>query len=289
MNTTMVNNSSATAAVGGPLDLDADKAEIQKQWNGSPCAAESVVGLAIGSKDYYAAIRRFRYEVYAPWLEEQAGFARWRDRSILEIGVGLGSDHCRFAANGNRMTALDLSEAHLRHTGHHLQLEGLQTEPVLGDAEHMPFPDASFDAVYSFGVLHHTPNTEAAVGEVHRVLRPGGTAMVSLYHRDSVAYWFHTMFVQGVLKAKLLRMGRRRMLSEIEYRNDQTSALPLVKVYSRAQVRRLFASFRAVEVSAHHIEASHIWSRLESLFPNRQRWERWFGWAGWYLMIHATK
>ena len=76
------------------------------------------------------------------------------------------------------MTALDLSREHLKHTSRHLTLEGLSTAPVYGDAERMPFPDNSFDLVYSFGVLHHTPGTQKAIAEVLRVLRPGGTALI---------------------------------------------------------------------------------------------------------------
>src|SRR5207245_4997879 len=56
------------------------------------------------------------------------------------------------------------------------------------DAENLDFNDNSFDLVYSHGVLHHTPDTARAVREIHRVLRPGGRAVVMLYHRNSYNY-----------------------------------------------------------------------------------------------------
>src|SRR5581483_8549039 len=101
------------------------------------------------------------------------------------------------------MHALDLSAEHLRHTKQHLAIHGLQTRPVLGDAEKNPYGDASFDLVYSFGVLHHTPNTASAVREIFRVLRPGGTALIGLYHRDSWFFWLQVLLRRGILLAEL--------------------------------------------------------------------------------------
>jgi len=159
------------------------------------------------------------------------------------------------------------------------------------NAEHLDFPDASFDAVYSFGVLHHTPGTEQALAEVLRVLRPGGTAIIGLYHRDSWFFWLSTLLGAGIIRLGLFRKGWRRLLSEIEYRSAANSAVPLVKVYSRAQVRRLFRGFAQVRVSSHHVEATHFLPPLSHLLRPvpRARLERRLGFGGWYLVIRATK
>lgn len=270
--------------------LHADKREIQKQWDINPCAAETVSGHQPESLDFYRAIRAFRYQVYAPWMDSVIRFADWQGKDILEIGVGMGSDHFRFASAGNRMTGLDLSREHLRQSTRHLELEGLSTLPVYGDAENMPFPSASFDLVYAFGVLHHTPHTDVALAEVYRVLRPGGTALISLYHRDSWFFWFNTLLIQGILKFGLLRKGWRRLLSEVEHRADPSGALPLVKVYSHGQIRDLFASFASVHIRAAGIDFHHFW-RLRWLLNGltRDELERRFGQSGWYLVVKATK
>ena len=271
------------------IDDDA-KLEVQKQWDGNPCGASTVQDLDTDSLEFYRAIRQFRYHDYAPWADKVINFDRFCNNDILEIGVGLGSDHFKFAAAGNRMTALDLSREHLRHTTRHLELEGFKTHPVYGDAEQMPFEDASFDVAYAFGVLHHTPNTQESIDEVHRILRPGGTAIVGLYHLNSISYWFSTMFVQGILKLGLLRKGYRRLVSEIEYRDEMNDALPLVKVYSRSGVRRLFSKFSHLRIKTCHVEHSHF-SRLGRLFGSvpRQRLERFLGFGGWYVIAEAVK
>lgn len=156
------------------IELNPDKLEIQRQWDNDPCGANTVNNISRETLEYYRVIRRYRYEVYAPWMPDTMDLSGWHHKDILEIGVGLGSDHYMLAAGGNRMTALDLSREHLRQTKRHLNLEGLDTKAVYGDAENMPFENGSFDVVYSFGVLHHTPDTAAAFREVERVLRPGG-------------------------------------------------------------------------------------------------------------------
>jgi len=265
--------------------LEADKVEAQKQWDQDPCGANTVDDHAPGTLAYYQAIRQHRFHEYAPWFDAVVRFDDWRDRDVLEVGVGLGSDHYRFASNDNRMYALDLSREHLRQTSRHLALEGLGTRPVYGDAESIPFRDEAFDLVYSFGVLHHTPQTGAAVREIHRVLRRGGTAIIGLYHRDSY-FMLATLLLRGVLKRELWTKSWRRMMSEIEHRADPDSAVPLVKVYSRAGARRLFEDFRRVDLTVTHIDVG----RYFRWFPlGREAQERWLGWFGWYVIVRAEK
>jgi SAM-dependent methyltransferase len=268
-----------------------DKAEAARQWDTDPCGAVTAGAVTPESAEWYASVVRHRYAHYAPWMRSVVHFEEWANRDVLEIGVGLGSDHLQFAQAGARMHALDLSAEHLRHTQRHLAAHGFVTEARLGDAERNPWPDASMDLVYSFGVLHHTPGTERALAEVLRVLRPGGTAIVGLYHRDSWFFWLSTMLASGVIRMGLVRKGWRRLLSEIEYRGTSNSAVPLVKVYSRAQTRRLFEQFAHVTISAHHVEVGNFPRPLFYLVRAvpRTALERWLGFGGWYLMIRARK
>ena len=266
--------------------MNQDKLEIQKQWDNDPCGAVTVQDQEPESLEFYQAIRLHRYKEYGPWFDRVMCFDDWRGKDVLEVGVGLGSDHFRFASNGNNMTALDLSREHLRHTVKHLTLEGLQTDANFGDAENMPFDDNRFDVVYSFGVLHHTPDTEKSIAEVHRVLKPGGTAIIGLYHRDSYFYWLMTLLFRGVLKRELFNKGYRRLMSEIEYRSDSDSAIPIVKVYSRSGVRRLLKDFSSVELKVCHIQPGRLLDRGPWVRPAM---EKHLGWFGWYVVAFARK
>ena len=266
-----------------------DKREIQKQWDQDPCGASTATGDA-GSLQFYRSARDYRYNEYGPWFDTVVGLNTLRDRNVLEIGVGLGSDHYRLLANGNRVTAVDLSIEHLRHTRRHLSLEGFPARPVRGDAEALPFPDETFDLVYAFGVLHHTPDLKASLREIHRVLKPGGEALIGLYHRNSWFFWVQTFFVNGLLKLGFIRKGWRGVLSEIEFRRNPDSARPLVRVYSRRQVARVFGHFDRVTLRTCHVERSHfsLFGRLLGA-RSRDQLEEGFSRGGGYVIVSAAK
>jgi len=269
--------------------LDA-KRETQKQWNADPCGARTAPEHEAGTPEFYRQVEHERYDVYAPWMRKAIGFASHAGEAVLEVGPGLGTDHAQFARSGARMFALDLTNSHLQLTRRRFENEGLLTRPVRGDAEGLPFADASFDLVYSYGVLHHTPDTAGAVREIHRVLRPGGLAIVGLYHRHSAFHWVYTVLWRGVLFGELRRKGYRRLLSDIEYRSAGSDAQPLVKVFSRRECRRLFDRFAETRLRADQIEWSHVVPfAAPGSGPSRRSLEaaahRW----GWYLTVFARK
>ena len=278
-------DTSAEAAPG----LDA-KRETQKQWNADPCGASTAPEHEPGTPDFYLKVERERYSVYAPWMREAMGFATHAGESVLEIGPGLGTDHAQFARAGGKMVAIDLTSRHLELTRRRFELEKLATRPVRGDAEGLPFAAGAFDVVYSFGVLHHTPDTAGAVREIHRVLRPGGLAIVGLYHRHSAFHWIYTVLWRGLRLGELRRKGYRRMLSDIEFRSPGSDAVPLVKVLSRRECRGLFRAFAETRVRADQIEWWHLVPFARpGQGPSRRSLEalahRW----GWYLTVFARK
>lgn len=273
------------------MELDTAKLQSQKQWDGDPCGAATVEGIEPESMEYYREIRRYRYEEYGTWFRKMMRFGEWRGKKVLEIGVGIGSDHFSFASEGASMTALDLSREHLRQTQKHLRLEGLSTDPHYGDAESSPFADNTFDLVYSFGVLHHTPHTEKAMDEVFRVLKPGGTALIGLYHRHSLFFWLAVVLHRGILRGHLFTRGYKRLVSEIEFRSPENTAIPLVKTYSRRQVRKLFQRFHHLELKTCHVNCGRLSKLLRRLFGglSADEFENRFSRFGWYLVARAQK
>src|SRR5438270_879528 len=159
------------------------KKEVEEFWDRASCGED--LYLQNQQREGYAAHARRRYEL-EPLIEEFAEFDTSAGRRVLEIGVGLGADHCRFAQAGAQLTGIDLTPRAVAHTRRRLALLGLESTLAVGDAENLAFPSDSFDVVYSWGVLHHSPNTPQAIAEVHRVLRPGGVAKVMIYHKWSL-------------------------------------------------------------------------------------------------------
>ena len=277
---------STTSSIAPPDLRNEFKQRARDQWSANPCGANAADGFEYGSRDYFEAIEKYRYEVYAPWMKRVIGFDEFAGKSLLEIGCGTGTDLLQFARGGASVTGLDLTPRSIEIARRRFEVYGLQGSFGIGDAEHLAFPDASFDAVYSFGVLHHTPRTARAVEEVYRVLRPGGRAIVMLYHKSSLHYWAGLVFKHGLLHRELFRSSIADIMSRrVEHGSDH--ARPLVKAYTRAEARGMFSAFSGCEITVDQLTRQEL-RPFGGLLPENlfQRLARAFGWN---LIIKATK
>jgi ubiquinone/menaquinone biosynthesis C-methylase UbiE len=289
------------------------KTRVHDFWQANPCGAKFAKA-DIGTREFFAELEQHRYAT--EWhIPEVIDFERWRGSDVLEVGCGLGTDAVSFARHGARYTGVDLTEASVELVRTRFGLEGLTAELRTADAENLPFADASFDLVYSHGVLHHTPDTQRAINEVHRVLRPGGTAMVMLYHKNSFNYHVNIMTFRrlGVrlLKfgwgpaivhrligeeevrlrqlQKLYRQDPQQLLSSEEFLNQNTDGAgnPLARVYTRDEAAAMFSRFSDVRTEVHFLNKRWI-PLVGSLIP-RSVERRLASEMGWHLWVIAEK
>ncbi|MBK8911206.1 MAG: class I SAM-dependent methyltransferase [Chlorobi bacterium] len=175
------------------------KDQVRDYWNNQPCGTQFTEALPF-SKEYFANIEEHRYTV-EPEIFSFAQFTRYREKKILEVGTGAGSDFTQWVRSGANATGIDATEAGVQHTTQRLLLEGLNNfELIVGDCEKLPFPENTFDLVYSWGVIHHTPNTWGALSEIIRVCKPGGEIKVMIYHRHSLLslfFWVKYALLKG--------------------------------------------------------------------------------------------
>lgn len=213
------------------------KSEVRDFWNEASCGER----LLLDASDKPGFLKQMarRYEL-EPYIEGFARFEGARDLDLLEIGVGLGADHQRFAEAGARLTGIDLTPRAVEHTRRRFALFGLKSELGVADAEALPFPDESFDVVYSWGVLHHSPDTPRALDEVWRVLRRGGRARVMIYHKRSL--------VGYMLWLRYAALAGRpwRSLADVYAEHLES---PGTKAYTIDEARRLFRRFADVRIS----------------------------------------
>ena len=209
-------------------------------------------------------------------------FAKHAGHDVLEIGGGMGTDLAQFALHGAAVTDIDLAAGHLRLAEDNFRLRGLRGRFIHHDAEALPFDDESFDLVYSNGVLHHTPNTAAVVREIHRVLRPGGRAIVMLYAENSLHYWRKLVWLFGVKEGLLDKVSMGEIMSRTVERSAN-DARPLVKVYTKRRAASLFKDFNHVEVLQRQLLAEELPTALRWTLPSIERR------LGWNLIVKATK
>jgi len=267
--------------------LAKEKLRAREQWGQDPCGAEYDREHELGTREFFDRVERHRYHEYAAWMPRLMEFEKFRDKRLLEIGCGMGTDLLQFARGGARCTGIDLTPRSIEITRHHFRLYGADGNFMISDGEHLPFCTESFDVVYSNGVLHHTPNTAGAIREVHRVLRPGGVAKVMLYHRTSLNYWVEIILRRGVLGLEFLR-GRsaEEIMSRVIEFSDHDSR-PLVKVYSRKQAAELFSMFKSVRIDVEQLTRAEL--RFLSPLISNQRLDRWRTKIGWNVIITAVK
>jgi SAM-dependent methyltransferase len=213
------------------------KQEVRDFWNEASCGERLFLDASDKPGFINQMARRYALE---PYIEGFARFDDARDLDILEIGVGLGADHQRFAEAGARLTGVDLTDRAVEHTRQRFEIFGLKSELRVADAEALPFTDDSFDLVYSWGVLHHSPDTPRAINEVWRVLRRGGRARVMIYHKHSL--------VGYMLWLRYAALAGRpwRGLAEVYAEHLES---PGTKAYTVDEARRLFQRFTNVQIS----------------------------------------
>ena len=288
------------------------KDRVREFWQAHPCGTK-FADAQPGSRAFYELVEQHRYE--KEWhIPEAAGFDQTKDLRVLEVGCGLGTDGAQFAQAGADYTGIDLTEAAVDLARRRFELFNLDGSFRVADAERLDFPDNSFDLVYSHGVLHHTPDTAAAVREIHRVLRPGGRAAVMLYHRDSYNYRINISLLRragvhllkwnpGIAFVRLitgepedsLREHARRLQSDSAYlgsqeflsQNTDGAGNPLARVYSRNEARELFKDFSKVELRTYFLNKK--WLPIVGPILPRALEARLASRWGWHLWIYATK
>ncbi len=215
----------------------------------------------------------------------------WEDvkgRRVLEIGCGLGLHASLFARAGARITTTDLTPTATRLAQRRFRQQELPVSLAQSDGERLPFCDASFDRVWSWGVIHHSSNTEAIVSEVRRVLRPGGLFQGMVYHRRSVRYWLIGGLQHGLLGGRLLRMT----LAEV---NQTFTDGTIARHYTIPEMHDLLEGFAKVrcrilqEMGSDAIpKISPLLHRLAPRLAKRAD-----AWAnrhfGWFLFFEAEK
>jgi len=243
--------------------------DVKEFWNRNVCQTEFIKSDEPGSKAFFEEAERVRYKYhyYLPELFDTIAAFKPGGK-LLEIGCSMGTDLLQLARRGLKVTGIDLTEAGIELARRRFDLYDLKAELKTGDAENLPFDDNSFDSVYSFGVLHHTPDTRKAIDEVRRVLVPGGLAIIMLYHRRSFNYLIHRILNQPF----------------DGHRNDRC---PIEKTYIKPEIYELFKRFTKTELEIKYFMTTGfgiIWDVLP-LSLHKKLGQRW----GWHLIIRAVK
>jgi SAM-dependent methyltransferase len=195
------------------------------------------------------------YPYLSPYVTEQD----LKGKRLLEIGLGYGTLGQIIAQRGCQYHGLDIADGPVEMMRYRLALLGKEAGGRVqkGSALDIPYPEGTFDYVYSIGCLHHTGDLPKAVSEVHRVLAAGGKAVVMLYNRFSFRQLAQlpTRYMWEILTG---RRGRGSFRDAVRARYDSNSAgdaAPHTDFVSRSDVRQhLFGRFASIRIDVQNFD-----------------------------------
>lgn len=259
--------------------------QVQKFWDKRPCNIRHSPQ-EIGTKLYFDEVESRKYFV-EPHIQRFAQFSRWKDKKVLEIGCGIGTDTMNFARSGAKVTAVELSGKSLEIARRRAEVFGLENRIDFypGDAEKLSqfVPQEPYDLIYSFGVIQHTPHPERVLEQIRYYAKPGGEIKIMVYnHRSYKVLWIILKYGKG-------RFWKTRDI--VAENSEAATGSPVSYTFSRKKIKRLLEQqgFEVTELWVDHIFPYHVrdyvkyeyvkvwWIRLlpDSVF----RWlERRFGW-----------
>jgi SAM-dependent methyltransferase len=249
---------------------------VRAFWDATPCGTRDVEA-AEGSAPFFDALEAQR-DALEPFIPRFARFGEWKDRRVLEVGVGAATDFVRFTRAGARLSGVDLTPHAVALARRRLALEGLAADVREADAEALPFPDDHFDFVYSWGVIHHTEDTPRAAREIVRVTRPGGEVCVMVYHRHSL------VGLQAWAVHALARGRPWRSIADVLWNHVESVG---TKAYTLAEARALFPGLAPLRVTPLVTpydlrigRARFLPRAFQRLVPSR---------LGWFLVVEGRK
>ena len=226
------------------------KNSVADFWNSEPCGTRYLERPdGFGSH----AAERYRLE---PYIHDFAQFSPSKDLRVLEIGVGMGADYMQWLKAGAIATGVDLSRESIARATHRCQQAGLKPDLRIADAEALPFADATFDIVYSYGVMHHSPDTSKCIAEAFRVLKPRGAARIMLYHHASMT---------GLMLWVRYGLMRGQSIRQCVYKRLES---PGTKTFTKDEVRSLMRGFEDVNIRQVFSPGDLLLSKPSNRFKN---------------------
>jgi SAM-dependent methyltransferase len=230
--------------------IDRQNAEFWDELCGSGLARQ--LGVTDASPE---SLRRFDegYLALYPYLRDYLPKERFNGRKVLEIGLGYGTLGQLMASRGADYYGVDIAPGPVAMMEERLRRMGkdLDGRVVQASALELPFTDRMFDYVYTIGCLHHTGDLPRSVAEVHRVLRPSGTAVVMLYNAHSFRQLVHAARMRRRLGGNGAHEEAVRALYDS---NEAGEAAPYTDYVSRREARQLFRRFSKVKVDSRNFD-----------------------------------
>jgi ubiquinone/menaquinone biosynthesis C-methylase UbiE len=204
----------------------------------------------------YHERRKLRYDLQ-DYMHRAIDFHAYKDKTLIELGCGSGIDSAEFASNGAYVISIDFTKNATRLTLKTLKEANTIPNVIQADLHHLPLRDGIADAIYSFGVLHHIPDVENVMEEIHRISKEDAEAICMLYNKNSFLYAFSIIFLhrnESSDEEELLRKYSERIIG-----------CPYTKAYTKEEAINLFSKY------FNHVEAKVYYNVVD--LPGKRKFK----------------
>lgn len=267
------------------------KVSIRDYWDRRPCNVRHSPEKP-GSKRWAEQVTARKYAI-EPHIPMFAGFRIWNKRDVLDAGCGIGIMATTFAKFGARVDAVDISQESLNLAMWIAAAYGVGDKVKLhwGDLEDLsPLPLTQYDLIWSFGVLHHTPNPELALQGFRKLVKPEGELRLMVYNRYSWKAW------QLIWRHPLYAL-RHGIDATVALQSEAQSGCPLTRTYTPKSIKKLLEDngWQVIGIWVDHIFPWYIPDYIQYRYTKEWYWQlvpgRVFTWLeerfGWHLMVQA--
>jgi len=217
-----------------------DPSTVRQYWENRLPGTKSA-SKEVGTPEFFKELEEKRYnsEFNYKYFKRIAEFDQHPNEKVLEVGTGLGTDILQYAKGGADVYGIDLTENAVKLTRKRFEQESLKGNFYQANFVSLPFEDNFFDVVCSFGVLHHSEETQQGIDEIYRVLKPGGKAIILIYHKG-FKYYIRKLFLHGIIRGEYFKYSTQEI---INHHTEEYCSSPLTKVYSKKEAAVLFKKF----------------------------------------------
>ena len=255
--------------------------DVKEFWEKNPLSSNDIP-YKIGSKEYFQYYDLEREEIesieFSYKLHEYKNF---KNKKVLDIGSGNGYVLANYAKEGADVTGVDITSKAIELCQIRFKNMNINGNFMVADAEKLPFPDEYFDCVCSMGVLHHIPNTQNAINEIFRVLKPGGRVILMFYHKNSAKY---------KLKYKVWSFFTNKSVEQLVDEFDGIGN-PKGQAYSKKELKILLSNFTQINMFLGYLETRDIILRGARYLPSNlfKPLEKWLGWNLYAKALKSKK